>query len=29
MEALNKSIPDLPEHEKQKCDFCFSLKINP
>ena len=27
-EALNKSILDLSEHEKQKCDFCFSLKFN-
>ena len=35
-EALIKSIPvsstgqalDLSEHEKQKCDFCFSLKFN-
>jgi hypothetical protein len=23
-EALNNSIQELSEHEKQKCDFCFS-----
>ena len=27
-EALNKSILDLSEHAKQKCDFCFAHKIN-
>ena len=24
MEALNKSVPDFSEHEKQKRGFCFS-----
>ncbi len=28
METLNKSVQDLPECAKQKCDFCFASKIN-
>ena len=27
-ETLNKSILDLSEYEKQKCDFCFPHNIN-
>ena len=26
--ALNKSILDLSEYAKQKCDFCFAYKFN-